>query len=57
MDAQLYEILTKIGISEAHIYKFMEQEIGLYDFLLLSKDDLIELELPIAVRNRIIAFQ
>ena len=27
------------------------------DFLLLSKDDLIEMKLPIACRNRIIIFQ
>ena len=39
------------------MWKFREQEIGLYDFLLLTKEDLIELDLPIAARNRIIAFQ
>jgi len=39
------------------MWKFREQEIGLYDFLLLTKDDLVELDLPIAARNRIIAFQ
>ena len=29
----------------------------MYDFFLLSKEDLIELDLPIASRNRIIAIQ
>ena len=38
------------------MHKFREQEIGIYDFLLLKKDDLIELQLPIAARNRIMAF-
>ena len=40
---QLLDILQRIGISEAHLWKFQEQEIGLYDFFLLSKEDLIEL--------------
>ena len=39
------------------MHKFREQEIGIYDFLLLKRDDLIELQLPIAARNRIMAFQ
>ena len=56
MNGQLLDILIKIGIAEAHLWKFREQEIGLYDFLLLSKEDLVELGLPIAARNRIIAF-
>ena len=29
----------------------------MYDFFLLTKDDLVELQLPIGVRNRIQAFQ
>ena len=56
LNRQLLDILTKIGIGEAHLWKFREQEIGLYDFLLLSKEDLVELSLPIAARNRIVAF-
>ena len=56
INGQLLDILVKIGIAEAHLWKFREQEIGLYDFLLLSKEDLVELGLPIAARNRIIAF-
>ena len=51
------EVLQKIGIGESHLWRFQEQEIGLYDFLLLTKEDLLELQLPIAARNRIAAFQ
>ena len=54
---QLRDILQKIGVGENHLHKFMEQEIGIQDFLLLTREDLIELHLPIAARNRIIAFQ
>ena len=50
------EILQKIGIGESHLWRFQEQEIGLYDFLLLTKEDLLELQLPIAARNRIAVF-
>ena len=53
----MIQLLLKIGIGEGHIWKFKEQEIGLEDFFLLTKDDLLELDLPIAARNRIIAIQ
>ena len=53
----MISLLLKIGIGEAHIWKFKEQEIGLEDFFLLTKDDLLELDLPIAARNRVIAIQ
>jgi len=53
----LQEILIKIGVGEQHWHKFFREEIGIYDFFLLRREDLIELNLPIAVRNRIIAFQ
>ena len=52
----LQEVLQKIGISEKHWDKFFSQEIGMYDFFLLRKEDLVELKLPIAARNRILAF-
>ena len=60
MDAgneDMVNLLQKIGITERHLWKFREQEIGLYDLFLLTKEDLIELELPIAARNRILVFQ
>lgn len=53
----LVDLLARIGIAERHLWKFKEQEIGLYDLFLLTKEDLIELELPIAARNRILVFQ
>jgi hypothetical protein len=52
----LLDILVKIGVAQKHWQKFLDEEIGVYDFFLLRRDDLIELQLPIAVRNRIIAF-
>ena len=54
---QLRDVLHKIGVGENHLHKFREQEIGIYDFLLLTREDLVELQLPIAARNRIAAFQ
>ena len=54
---QLQEILQKIGVSVQHIHKFAEQEIKVQDLLLLTKDDLVEMKLPIACRNRILVFQ
>jgi hypothetical protein len=53
----LQDILIKIGVGEQHWHKFFREEIGIYDFFLLKREDLIELSLPIAVRNRILAFQ
>lgn len=53
----LQDILIKIGVGEQHWHKFFNEEIGIYDFFLLRREDLIELSLPIAVRNRILAFQ
>lgn len=52
----LKDIFVKIGVGEKHWHKFFNEEIGIYDFFLLRREDLIELQLPIAVRNRILAF-
>lgn len=56
MDFPLEKLLQGLGIKENHWGKFIEHEITLYDIFLLSKLDLKELGLPIAARNRIIAF-
>ena len=50
-------LLESLGINRSHWSKFYEQEIRLYDLFLLTKSDLKELGLPIAARNRILAFQ
>ena len=36
---------------------FAQNEIEAEDMILLSKDDMVELGLPIAARNRVLAFQ
>ena len=50
-------LLKKIGITDRHIWKLVQEEVGISDLLLLTKQDLVELELPIAARNRILILQ
>ena len=52
----LHNILKSLGLSQ-YIQLFNSQGFQLADFLLLTREDLIELGLPISARNRILAFQ
>ena len=49
-------VFNRLGIGNIYLEKFYSNKIAFNDLLLLTKDDLKEMEIPIGPRNRILSF-